>query len=108
MKRKTGGDIMVKKEKITHKNIFALVNSIQIVPFTTKNTQISFQYIVDSRHNGNMQTEIREMIQRFKRKADKMGLKYKIGNIRKVTFGGSEPSTQLRVDISITKPRFNK
>ena len=93
-------------KRITQNDIFALVNSIQAVPFTTKGTQIWFQYIVDSRWDKSMQSKIKSMIKRFREKADKKGFEYKVGKIRKLTFGEPEPSKQLRVGISITKPRY--
>ena len=93
-------------KRITHNGIFALVNSIQAVPFTTKGTQIWFQYIVDSRWDKSMQPKIESMVKRFREKADKEGLEYRVGKIRKLTFGEPEPGKQLRVGISITKPRY--
>ena len=99
-----------KKKKITHNDIFGLVNSVQAVPFTTKGTQISFEYIVDDRFRAQtpMMPKIKSMIKRFREKADKKGLEYRVGNIRKLSFssGIEKPSKQLRVGISITKPRY--
>ena len=100
----------MEKKKLTHKDIFALVNSIQPASFETKGTQIYFQYIVDDRFKSQtpMMPKIKSMIKRFRAKADKNGLEYRVGNIRKLSFGQPEPSKQLRVNISITKPRYRK
>jgi len=102
--------MMVKNKKITHGAIYALVNSIQAARFETRGTQISFEYIVDDRfmQRNNMLHRIKSMIKRFREKADKMGLEYRVGNIRELYFGEPEPSKQLRVKISITKPRYQQ
>ena len=102
----------MEKKKITHKDIFALVNSIQGASFETKGMQIYFQYIVDDRFKSQtpMMPKIKSMIKRFRAKADKKGLEYRVGNIRKLSFSGGieKPSKQLRVGIGITKPRYKE
>jgi len=96
--------------RMTHNDIFALVNSIKPVPFDITRRHISFQYITDSRFLP--QTEIlpklNQMVRRFKTKADIEGLSYQLGDIQFIDWPEPEPCLQFRIKIWILKPRFNK
>lgn len=97
-------------KRITHNDIYQLVNEIKPVYFDTKGMHISFTFVTDSRftEKDKIKPLIEAMTKKFKEKADIMGLKYTISNPRKLVWGEPEPCIQYRVNISILKPRYQR
>jgi len=96
--------------RMTHNDIFALVNSIKPVPFDITRHHISFQYITDSRFvpRDLLLAKLKKMVTSFREKADLQNLSYEIGQVRRLDWPSPEPCLQYRIKIWILKPRFNK
>ncbi len=95
---------------ITHNDIYALVNSIKPVPFDITRRHISFQYITDSRFTPRDQllATLKRFVTAFKAKANLIGLRYDIGELRRIDWPAPEPCLQFRIKIWVLKPRFYK
>lgn len=95
---------------ITHNDIYALVNSIKPVPFDLSRRHISFQYITDSRFTPRRQllATLKSFVTAFKEKANLIGLRYEIGELRRLDWPAPEPCLQFRIKIWVLKPRFYK
>ncbi len=97
-------------KKLTQNDIYALVNSIQPVHYSMKVHQISFQFITDSRFSPKRQLlpKLKQMVKRFKAKADAIQLRYRIGVIHKMDWPEPEPCRQYRIQIWVDKPNIQR
>ena len=95
---------------MTIKEIYQLVNETKVVHFDNTKTKIKFSFVADGRWDENTAYTINDYIRKFEKKAMAAGLEYTIENRRRLHF---PPDTrpediQERVDIYITKPKYQK
>jgi len=99
-------------KRLTRKDIYAIVNSVKIVPFDETSTSVCFEYIADSRFVKDLEKEIKRLKDEFIDKANRYGLKFKMSDIWDIEFPpekvGGEPTRQKRilVDITIYEPEI--
>jgi len=96
--------------RITHNDIFAVVNSVKPVPFDITRRHILFQYVTDSRFTprAKLLATLKNLVTAFREKANLRGLHYEIGQVRRIDWPAPEPCLQYRIKIWVLKPRFYK
>jgi len=96
-------------KRLTNKDVYAIVNSVEPVPFRTNRTDIFFEFISDSRFDKDLDAKLNKLVSKFKLKAEKFGLQYRISPVRTLKFPpessyDDKPTFQKRVTIYVTKP----